>query len=134
MRETIKKTLIYTTVLGAVFALVYFVVGGNILGLFTDSAEIVAIGTPFLRIGVISFLAYGTMYMTLTLFQSTGHASPSFAISLIQETVVVPLVLLGTALIGVQGIAWAIPAGDVTAMLIGLILQMAYRKKFYPND
>jgi multidrug efflux pump len=131
MKGTVKKALRYTTILGAVFALVYFVAGGNILKLFANGTEIVAIGTPFLRIGVISFFTYGTMYMTLTLFQSTGYASPAFVISLVQETALVPMVLLGTVLMGVQGIAWAVPAGDVTAMLIGLILQMAYRKKLY---
>ena len=69
--------------------------------------------------------------MTATLFQATGLAAPAFAVSLLQEAALIPMVLLGTALFGVTGIAWAIPAGDLTAMLIGLVLQMAYRKKLY---
>ncbi|MDR2194373.1 MAG: hypothetical protein LBP19_07910 [Treponema sp.] len=70
------------------------------------------IGTPFPRIAVISFLAYGTMYMTSTLFQTTSYAAPAFAVSLVQEPVLMPMALLGTALMGVRGIARAIPAGD----------------------
>ncbi|MDR0292929.1 MAG: MATE family efflux transporter, partial [Oscillospiraceae bacterium] len=97
MKETIKKTLIYTTLLGAAFAVVYFIAGGNILRIFIDDAAIISTGTPFLRIAVISFLAYGTMYMTLTLFQSTGYAKPAFGVSLLQETVVIPMLVLGTA-------------------------------------
>jgi multidrug efflux pump len=131
MKETVKKTLIYATLVGAAFAVVYFIAGGNILRMFIDDAEIISIGTPFLRIGVISFLAYGTMYMTLTLFQSTGYAKPAFAVSLLQETVMLPMLILGTAVMGVSGIAWAVPIGDITAMVIGLILQTAYRKKLY---
>jgi multidrug efflux pump len=131
MKETVKKTLFYATVLGMMFALFYFIVGGTILRLFTSDAEIITTATPFLRIAVISFLAYGTMYMTATLFQATGYAVPAFAVSLAQESVLIPMVLVGTALMGVTGIAWAIPAGDVTAMLIGLVLQVAYRKKLY---
>ena len=134
MRETVRKTLFYATLLGVVFALVYFFAGGNILRLFINDAEIIAIGTPFLRIAVISFLAYGTMYMTSTLFQATGYAGPAFAVSLVQESVLIPMVLLGTVLLGVKGVAWALPAGDVTAMLIGLILQIAYRKKLYDGE
>jgi multidrug efflux pump len=134
MKETVKKTLAYTTLLGAAFAVVYFIGGGNILRMFIDNAEIISIGTPFLRIAVISFLAYGTMYMTLTLFQATGYATPAFAVSLVQEAVMIPMVLMGTVLMGVNGIAWAIPAGDVTAMLIGLVLQAAYRKKLYAGE
>lgn len=131
MKETVKKTLLYATLLGTVFAVVYFAGGGAILRLIINDSEIVAIGTPFLRIAVISFLAYGTMYMTSTLFQATGLASPAFAVSLAQEAALIPMLLLGTALMGISGIAWAVPSGDVIAMLIGLILQAVYRKKLY---
>jgi Na+-driven multidrug efflux pump len=132
MKETVKKTLINATLLGAAFAASYFIAGGNILRMFIGDAQIISLGTPFLRIAVISFLAYGTMYMTLTLFQSTGYAKPAFAVSLLQEAVLLPMVILGTAVMGVSGIAWAVPAGDVTAMAIGFILQTAYRKRLYP--
>ena len=131
MKETVRKTLFCATLLGVVFALVYLAGGGRILRLFIDDSQIIAIGTPFLRIALISFIAYGTMYMTAALFQATGLAAPAFAVSLMQEAALIPMVLLGTALFGVTGIAWAIPAGDLTAMLIGLALQIAYRKKLY---
>jgi Na+-driven multidrug efflux pump len=131
MKETAKKTLCYATLLGAAFALSYSIAGGSLLRLFIDNTEIIAIGTPFLRIAVISYLAYGTMYMTTTLFQLIGRAVPASIVSLVQETVFVPMLLVGTALMGVNGFAWAIPAGDLTAMLIGLVLQRAYRKKLY---
>jgi putative MATE family efflux protein len=131
MTKTVKKTLFYATLLGMVFFLVYFIAGSNFLRLFINNADIIVIGTPFLRIAAISFLAYGTMYMTTTLFQATGSAGPAFAVSLVQESVLIPMVLLGTALMGVKGIVWALPAGDVMAMLIGLILQAMYRKKLY---
>jgi putative MATE family efflux protein len=134
MKEIAKKTLLYATILGAAFAFTYFIAGGNLLRLFIDNAEIIAIGTPVLRVAVISYLAYGTMYMTTTLFQATGCAVPASAVSLIQETVFVPALLAGTAIIGAKGFAWAIPAGDATAMLIGLILQKAYRKKLYAGE
>jgi Na+-driven multidrug efflux pump len=74
------------------------------------------------------------MYMTLTLFQSTGYAKPAFGVSLLQETVVIPMLVLGTAAMGVSGIAWAVPAGDITAMVIGLILQVMYRKRLYSGE
>jgi Na+-driven multidrug efflux pump len=134
MREIVRKTLFSATVLGAVFAFGYFFAGGNILRLFSNDAEIITLGTPFLRIAVISFLAYGTMYMTSTLFQAAGLAGPAFVVSLTQESVLIPMVLLGTALMGVKGVAWALPLGDVTAMLIGLALQVAYRKKLYAGE
>jgi Na+-driven multidrug efflux pump len=134
MKETVKKTLLYATILGVTFAFAYFIAGGNLLRLFIDNAEIIAIGTPILRIAVISYLAYGTMYMTTTLFQATGCAVKASVVSLIQETVFVLALLAGTVLVGVKGFAWVIPAGDVTAMLIGLILQRAYRKKLYAGE
>lgn len=131
MKETVKKTLLYSTILGAAFAIIYYSVGGNILKIFINNEAIISIGTPFLRISVISFFTYGTMYMTATLFQATGSAGPAFILSLVQETVLIPMLILWTAVLGVNGIAWALPAGDVTAMLIGLFLQVVYRKKVY---
>ena len=131
MRETVRKTLACATLLGAAFALVFFFAGGPILRLFTVDADLLAMGAPLLRIVVISFFAYGAMYTTSTLFQATGYAAPAFVVSLVQEAVLIPMVLLGSAVLGVSGIAWAIPAGDVTAMAIGLILQGLYRKKLY---
>jgi multidrug efflux pump len=134
MRGTVRKSLVYATLLGAVFAIVYFLLSGTILRLFINDVNIIAMGAPFLRIVVISFLAYGTMYTTSTLFQATGFAAPTFIVSLVQEAVLIPMVLTGSAVLGVSGIAWAIPAGDVTAMLIGLILQFVYRKKLYTGE
>ncbi|MCL1865029.1 MAG: MATE family efflux transporter [Spirochaetes bacterium] len=134
MKETVKKTLLYATLLGFVFAISYCIAGGSLLRLFINNAEIIAIGTPFLRIAVISYLAYGTMYMTTTLFQATGRAVPASAVSLVQETVFIPMMLAGTAVMGADGFAWAIPAGDVTAMLIGLILHKVYRNKLYAGE
>jgi len=72
--------------------------------------------------------------MTTTLFQAAGRAVPASVVSLVQETVFIPVMLAGTALIGVYGFAWAIPAGDITAMLIGLILQKAYHNKLYAGE
>jgi multidrug efflux pump len=131
MKETVNKTHLYATLLGGMFALVYLAAGGGILRLFIDDPDIIAIGTPFLRIALISFLAYGTMYMTQTLFQATGLARPAFTVSLAQEAALIPLAFGGASLMGAAGLAWAIPAGDAAAMLTGLALQMAYRKKLY---
>jgi len=131
MKETVKKTIAYATIIGAVFALAFFLAGGNLLRLFIDNAEIIAIGTPFLRIAVISFFVYGTQFMTATLFQATGHAVPAFLVTLVQGTVFIPVLLVGTALMGFMGFAWALPTADVMAMLIGIILQIGYRKKLY---
>jgi hypothetical protein len=74
--------------------------------------RVIAIGTPFPHVAVISFLAYGTLYMTSAFFQASGYAAPAFAVPPAQASVLLPTALLGTALTGVRGIAWAIPAGD----------------------
>ena len=57
MKETVKKTLLSATLLGLVFALVYLAGGERILRLFINDSDIIAIGPPFLRIALISFIA-----------------------------------------------------------------------------
>jgi Na+-driven multidrug efflux pump len=129
LKRIMKLSGLYSTALGVVIFAGLFIAGANVLKAFINDAEIIALGTPFLRISLVSFLTYGVTYLFTSLFQAAGLAKPAFAMSLTLLYVFLPVLLFANYTIGISGYAWALPLTDILTMLLGIILFLANRKK-----
>jgi multidrug efflux pump len=129
LKRIMKLSGLYSTALGVVIFAGLFIAGANVLKAFINDAEIIALGTPFLRISLVSFLTYGVTYLFTSLFQAAGLAKPAFAMSLTLLYIFLPVLLFANYTIGIRGYAWALPLTDILTMVLGIILFLANRKK-----
>ncbi|GMO31339.1 MAG: MATE family efflux transporter [Termitinemataceae bacterium] len=134
LKKIMKLTALYSTVLGAVIFLGLFIAGANVLKAFIKDADIIALGTPFLRISLVSFLTYGITFLFTSLFQATGIAKPAFAMSLTLLYIFLPVLLFANYTIGIRGYAWALPLTDILTMILGVILYQINRKKIMAHN
>jgi multidrug efflux pump len=122
LKSILKLTGIYCTAFCIVIFTGIFIVSANVLKAFINDVGIIAIGTPFLRISLISYLTYGVVFLFTNLFQAVGLAKPASAMSLTMLFFFIPVLLVANYMVGINGFAWALPISDVLTMVLSIIL------------
>jgi multidrug efflux pump len=134
LKAVVKMAGFYSSLISIVFAVIVFIAGGSALKVFINDADVVAAGSPLVRISVVSIFTYGIVFITTCLFQAIGKAIPAFAMSLSQGIIFVPVALLANSFAGLIGFAWALPVADVLTMLLGVVLYRIYKKEIFSGE
>ena len=123
MRQLLRFTFSFITILSLVLTAIFFVAAPVILKGFMDSEEIISIGTVMLRWQVASTLMAALVQLFTIYFQSTGRMTGSFLLSISRQGVVFILVLVVMANIaGLNGIITAQFAADLISVVLGGLL------------
>lgn len=123
--DRVKKGLLFTTVFGLVFiggmSTISILFAEPIIEIFQKQEDVIRIGATALR-----FTAIGMMFMPFSvpvnmLYQSIQQPTISSVLSLIRSgAVTIPMLLIGTPLLGLVGIQIAQPTADIVAGLISI--------------
>ncbi|MBQ6622558.1 MAG: MATE family efflux transporter [Mogibacterium sp.] len=95
----------------------------QLIGLFTDSPEVIATGTKVLRtlMWVLPFV--GAISMSRMSFQAMGKPQYAFGITLMRQLILyVPLLLTLNHIFGFDGMIWAQPVTEIIMMAVSVPL------------
>ena len=112
----------YATVVSAVFCVVSFAFSQFLMSLFTNEAELVTLGSDYIRIASLSYLLTGVTQCWLCVMKTTGQTKQSAAIStsaLILDTVLNAVFIFGFDM-GVKGAALTTTISRIAELLIVL--------------
>ncbi len=102
---------------------VYGVFAPRLIGLFTDSAAVIAAGARVLRTLMCILPFVGAISMSRTSFQAMGKPQYAFTITLVRQLVLyVPLLLLLNRFFGFGGMLWAQPVTEAVMMAASVTL------------
>ena len=102
---------------------VYGVFAPQLIGIFTDSAEVIATGSRVLRTIMCILPFVGAVSMSRMSFQAMGKPQYAFAITLVRQLFLyVPLLLLLNRVFGFGGMIWAQPVTEFIMMAVSLTL------------
>ena len=102
---------------------VYGVFAPQLIGIFTDSAEVIATGSRVLRTIMCILPFVGAVSMSRISFQAMGKPQFAFAITLVRQLFLyVPLLLILNRVFGFGGIIWAQPVTEFIMMTVSLTL------------
>jgi Na+-driven multidrug efflux pump len=125
VKSGLKATLIMSLGISLVVTLLNIIFRKQLIGLFTDDAEVIRIGSEYLLIVCSFYLPFTAMFNINGVLRGAGDTFVPMFISLISLWVIrVPLAWIFSSRIGERGIWWAIPSG----WIIGLILYYLYYK------
>lgn len=109
--ESVSAALKYGGVVMAAGTVALFLVAGPLMGLFTDDAAVVEIGTYYLRIAAFLLYAYVILYVNVAALQGMKEPGYGLAIGMLRQ-VVLPLavfpLLSGFLHLELKGIWWGI--------------------------
>ena len=95
----------------------------QLIGLFTESPEVIGIGSRVLRTIMLILPFVGATSMSRISFQAIGKAQYSFVITLIRQLALyVPLLLLLNYIFGFNGMLFAQPVTEVIMMIVSVAM------------
>lgn len=132
-KKTLMITICDTVLYGLAGSAMIFFFGKNILSLFADSGSIYQLGNGILRIVFSTFPLMGIFYTIVTLYEVTGHEGKAvFLILTRQMFLMIPLTYLLPKIFPdfLFAVFCAVPAADITAMVIAMFSRNNKEKKY----
>lgn len=130
MKKAIKTTFAISFGVAVACMVLLFTCAHPIVRAFIDDAATVDYGQRFQRIICITGPCISVTLIVVTIFQSVGKKAQPLLLSLLRKGGLdVPFMFLMNALLGVNGIVWATPIADFSAMLIAIVLFLPFWKK-----
>jgi Na+-driven multidrug efflux pump len=122
-KNAFRTTLILMGILGGIASIAFMGYGKEIFSLFVPEKEAYMAGGEYLFVLGISQLFMMLELTTQGMFNGLGRTSPPAIISIVFNTLRIPLAIFLGSLIGVTGVWWAI---TITSIFKGSILFIWY--------
>ena len=131
LRETIKTSILWSTVFCVVFGLVLALFPAAIVSQFTKGdIEMIRIGAASLRANGISIMFFGFHTVYSSLFLSLGKGKEGFILGACRQGICfIPVILLLPMVWGLNGILYAQPIADVLSAVITIFMAIPLHKK-----
>ena len=132
LRSLLRHSMILLLTLGAVITLVSELSAGPAARLFVGyDQELTKLTMRAIRISMASFVLVGVNLFTSAWFTGLNNGKVSAAVSFIRNLVLeLGFVFLLPALLGPDGIWLAVDAAEICALILTVILIVAYRKRY----
>lgn len=134
----VKKAFFFTLGVGEIllgtFAIVVFIVSGDLVALFRDDSEVVRIGTLALRIQLMALFFQPLSICTNMLFQSVGaNVQASFTALLRSGLYFIPAITILSIFFGLLGVQIAQPVADILSFVTAVPLVARFIRRL-PED
>lgn len=136
LRDTVKTSLIWSTVFCAGFALIVTTCSTAIISWFAkDDPELIRVGTAALRTNGLSFPLFGFYTVYSFLFLAMGKARKGCFLGACRQGIcLIPVLMVFPVVWGMRGILWAQPAADVLSAMIAGGMALGLRRELaLPN-
>ena len=127
LKKIMRFSMLCNFILGTVLTAVYYIKSEWIVTRFIDDPKVIAYGIPMLRALMLAGPFIGIMFVFTFSFQGMGKAMQSLILSAGRQGLVFfPVLILGNALFGLDGLVYAQPIADFFCLLlsIGMFLML----------
>ncbi|WP_294755282.1 MATE family efflux transporter [uncultured Ruminococcus sp.] len=129
MRKILRSGVLLVTGTELILMMLYCAFAPLLIDIFTDSAEVISIGTHVLRTMMFILPFVGTVSMCRMSFQAMGKPQFAFGITLVRQLILyIPLLLLLNKVFGFNGMLWAQPITEAVMMGVSLLLLTRFIK------
>ena len=126
----LKTTMLYNTILGCFFSVIFLLFGREILSLIItnpDESAALDAGAKILRAFSLGAPFIGMQMTLMVTFQASGKAVRAMLLSLGRQCVLyIPLLFALNALLGFEGYIFAQPIADLLAMVAALLMSISF--------
>lgn len=129
MIQTIKVSMFIAFCFTFVGFLAYELIPEALLGMFSASGDMLAIGIPALRIIGIHYLIAWFCIIAGTVFQALGKAVFSMIVSIMRQLfVLVPAAYILASIGGLHAVWWSFPIAEVISLIISVLFLMSINR------
>jgi putative MATE family efflux protein len=123
VKETIKTSIYFGTILGTIIFIGIIIFKEEVIWIFTNDATLLentpgAMMVVFLATPIITMQLIGSAY-----FQAAGKALPALILTLLKQGIfLIPLAYILPKYYGVYGVWWSFPIADIMSTLITVLV------------
>ncbi|MDX1491955.1 MAG: MATE family efflux transporter [Pseudohongiellaceae bacterium] len=132
VRETSSKGIMLSSIVMAIVTVLMLWKSDLLIGFFTDEAEVIEIGSVFLQLISLNFVAQGIVFSCSGMFQGLGNTRPALLSSCIRMAAFLPLAVFLKYQDGFSiNQVWYVSIFSVTiqALVSYLLLQREFKSK-----
>ena len=124
LHETIKTSVIWSTVFCVVYGLILALFSTSIVSQFASgNLEMIKVGASSLRVNGISLMLFGFYTVYSSLFLALGKGKEGFILGACRQGICfVPVILVLPMIWGLKGILYAQPVADVLSAIIAVFM------------
>jgi putative MATE family efflux protein len=135
MKSVMKFAMVVNVVIGTVLSAVYLLFTKDVITIFIKDESVVEYGVQMLRALMLSGFLIGIMFVFSFSFQAMGKALPSLILSISRQGFVfLPIVAIGSKLLGLKGIIYAQPIADLVSLVIALVMFIIISRQMKRED
>ncbi len=127
--KVLKTTTIYLVGIVSGIAVILFVLRTQVIGLFSSDPNVIAVGKEILTALLASTLFAGLSGLFTSMFQAFGKGIQSNIMSVTRGIALIPIIITGNALFGLDGVIWAMTASEFCACVVGMCLWLLCKRK-----
>ncbi|MCH3973936.1 MULTISPECIES: MATE family efflux transporter [Bifidobacterium] len=101
-----------------------FLFRNPLFALFSHDPAVVSDGVLILTAMLISTLFNGFTGLIIAVFQATEQMKAATVMSVLQGVLFIPVVLIGNAVFGMNGVIWAMTATEIMTFIVGIVLYL----------
>ena len=131
LRETIKTSILWSTIFCVVVGLLMFLFSTQIISQFANgNAEMIAVGEKSLMANGFSFFLFGFYTVYSSLFLALGKGTAGFILGACRQGICfVPVILILPLIWGMNGILYAQPIADAISAIITTFMALHLRRE-----
>lgn len=134
-KETLKITLIATSVVLVVGAVFVQFAPHILVGMFNRDAELMSMTINGLKKYLFAMPIIGISIVGTNYVQSTGNAKIAIVLSLLRQVIIlIPMALILPKFFGLDGVWYAQPTADILACVITGVVLIKDLKKYFSSD
>jgi len=128
--ESLKFSILVTTVFATLFAIIGMVIPGSIVSIFSNDPEVIDVGSRALRAVSIFFPSFGFVITFTVLFQALGKGFAAGLLSMSKQGLfLIPAIIVLPRLFELNGVIYAQTIADFFTLFVAAILAMMIVKK-----
>lgn len=136
LRESIKTSILWSTIFCVVVGLLMVVFSTQIISQFANgNGEMISVGQKSLVANGLSFFLFGFYTVYSSLFLALGRGTAGFFLGACRQGICfVPIILLLPAIWGMSGILYAQPSADIISAIITVFMAFNLHRKLSKEE
>ena len=131
MKELIKSGTMVTTIIELFIMMIFGIFAPYLIGIFTESKEVIHIGTITLRAFMLMLPFVGATSIVRNTFNAMGKPMFAFGITIVRQLILyIPFLLIFNRVWGYSGLIHAQPTEEFVCMIFSLCIMFRYLKRF----
>lgn len=123
MSAFLKFSIIFEVIMGTVLTIIYFMFTKQIIEIFNDDQAVLHYGVEMLRALMIAGPFIGIMFVFNNIFQGMNKGIQSLVLAISRQGFIfMPVVIIGSEIIGLSGIIFAQPIADSIAVILAIVM------------